>query len=256
MEDATLIVSPIMALPVELHLRILSHLPVHNQVFASMTCVLWRDIILQTRSLLVQRYVLDVKDGSRYEMVHRLMHRGRNIVCTVKDGLILENKLSIIDRDDGYVHSPLVANLQASEMEISNCKILDEKIFTAPDGPGRPFKNIVEIWIWVWYKTYRGNTIFHSNRWSVHTGPSTTVREFLGIAGGCTHTALTNAKGILKDMHLMGYQYEPGVPYEIGFSYHGGRAQHDPGHLTIRVYLDPKTNRKTSTGNVDVRVVD
>ncbi|KAK6506882.1 hypothetical protein TWF481_005341 [Arthrobotrys musiformis] len=86
--------SPIWTIPPEIHTHILSHLPIADQIRASQACKLWKDLLMNTKSLKNNRYKSSAGSILTTVRTHRLLgfaqayNRSKVPVGETPDGLL------------------------------------------------------------------------------------------------------------------------------------------------------------------------
>ncbi|KAK6360985.1 hypothetical protein TWF730_007100 [Orbilia blumenaviensis] len=129
----------ILSLPIELQICILSHLPIAGQVFASMVCKLWEDIIVNSRAFQRSRYHSPSEEN--YEERHRLITHIMGIQCSIINNEVQD--VSFPRYEDAHYYNPRTFyrvstrsgayfsdSRNTERIDITKCKLLDEPIFS------------------------------------------------------------------------------------------------------------------------------
>ncbi|KAK6497264.1 hypothetical protein TWF506_004737 [Arthrobotrys conoides] len=127
----------ILDLPHELQISILSYLPIGAQIFASMVCELWEDIIVNSKSFQKARYHRPNQKG--FENRHHLLTHTGGLLCHVLRGKLVGYYFPRDGDDDEYPVDYVDQDynskiLTADRLDITKCKFLDEPMFSPFTG--------------------------------------------------------------------------------------------------------------------------
>ncbi|KAK6514660.1 hypothetical protein TWF281_004858 [Arthrobotrys megalospora] len=167
----------ILNLPLELQICILSELPIAGQLFASMVCTTWEDIILNSRSFQKSRYHKSNEKG--YEDRHRLLTHPGGLLCHIQRGIVQTFQFPPGEDNDFPLdyHDYNSKILTVNRLDITNCKILDEPIFSPFSGGGQTIFD--DSMIMVGPCTCKRETFSCSSGFPASVPRDTTIREFI-----------------------------------------------------------------------------